>query len=159
MNGEEYSAQENREFARVGADTHMEGYRVEIGENESMLNVEEPDPQQYDLEERTFRFARDTRAFIKVLPKTLANVEDCRQLVKASGSTGANYIEAREAISRRDFAHRVSICRKESKESHYSLRLVDTCDTGPVEQKRKQLVQEAFELTRIFSAMHRKTQG
>jgi hypothetical protein len=49
-------------------------------------------PKQYDLEERTLLFAQRVRAFVKKLPKTLANFEDCRQLVKASGSTGANYM-------------------------------------------------------------------
>ena len=50
----------------------------------------------YDLEERTFQFAKAVRLFVKTLPKTMANIEDGRQLVRASGSVGANYIEANE---------------------------------------------------------------
>jgi len=77
--------------------------------------AEEQNSKQYDLEERTFRFAQRVREFVKKLPKTLANIEDSVQLVKASGSVGANYIEANEAISTKDFAYLVKICRKESK--------------------------------------------
>jgi len=55
--------------------------------------------KQYDLEERTLKFAKRVRAFVKKLKKTIANIEDGRQLVKASGSVGANYIEANEALS------------------------------------------------------------
>jgi len=47
----------------------------------------------YDLEERTYQFARDVRLFVKKLPKTVANIEDGKQVIKASGSVGANYIE------------------------------------------------------------------
>ena len=61
----------------------------------------------YDLEERTLKFAKDVRAFVKKLPKTVANIEDSRQLVKASGSVGANYIEANESISKKDFIFRI----------------------------------------------------
>ena len=57
----------------------------------------------YDLEERTFQFAKAVRLFVKTLPKTIANVEDIKQLVKSSGSVGANYREANEALSKKDF--------------------------------------------------------
>ena len=51
---------------------------------------------KYDLEERTFQFAKSVRKVIKTLPKTIANIEDGKQVVRSSGSTGANYIEANE---------------------------------------------------------------
>jgi len=73
-----------------------------------------------DLEERTFRFAESVRAFVKRLPKTISNVEDIRQLVRASGSVAANWIEADEAMSKKDFLMRVKICRKEAKRAGYS---------------------------------------
>jgi len=76
---------------------------------------------KYDLEERTLKFAKDVRLFIKTVPKTIANVEDIRQLVKSSGSVGANYIEANESLSKKDFLMRVKISRKECKESVYPL--------------------------------------
>ena len=96
----------------------------------------------YDLEERTLEFAKRVRAFVKKLPKTLANIEDSRQLIKASGSVGANYIEANEAISKKDFVFRIKICRKESKESRYWLRLVDTEDDAELDAEKEDLIGE-----------------
>ncbi|MCI0379669.1 MAG: four helix bundle protein [Gemmataceae bacterium] len=109
--------------------------------------------KRYDLEDRTFFFAKRVRAFIKRLPRTLANVEDCRQLVNASGSVGANYIEANEALSKKDFRMRIKISRKESKESRYWLRLVDCGAEESVEQERIDLIQECTELLKILSAI------
>ena len=86
----------------------------------------------------------------------MANIEDARQLVKASGSVGANYIEANEALSKKDFMLRIKICRKEAKESRYWLRLVDTGNDMDLEQERRNLVQEATELTNIFGSIVRK---
>jgi four helix bundle protein len=82
--------------------------------------------KQYDLEDRTLKFAKEVRAFVKKLLMTISNSEDIRQLVKASGSVGANYIEANESLGKKDFRMRVKISRKEAKESRYWLRLVDT---------------------------------
>jgi four helix bundle protein len=70
----------------------------------------------YNLRERTLKFAKRVRNYVKNLPKTLSNIEDARQLIKASGSVGANYIEAEEALSRKDFVMRIKISRKEAKE-------------------------------------------
>src|SRR5215216_8002932 len=78
-----------------------------------------------DLEDRTFRFAQSIRSFVKQLPRTISNIEDVRQLVRASGSVAANWIEADEALSKKDFLLRVKICRKEAKESRLFLRLID----------------------------------
>jgi four helix bundle protein len=83
------------------------------------------DGEPRDLEERTFQFAESVRAFVKQLPRTISNSEDVRQLVRASGSVAANWIEADEALSKKDFLMRVKICRKEAKESRLFLRLVD----------------------------------
>ncbi len=71
----------------------------------------------YDLEERTYQFAKRCRDFIKSIPKTQSNIEYGKQLIRSSGSQAANYIEANEAESRKDFTHRIKISRKESKES------------------------------------------
>jgi len=59
--------------------------------------------KRYDLEERTFKFAKTSRAFVKQLPGTISNLEDVKQFIRASGSIGANYIEANEAIGKKDF--------------------------------------------------------
>ncbi|HEY7120551.1 MAG TPA: four helix bundle protein [Tepidisphaeraceae bacterium] len=111
----------------------------------------------YDLEERTFEFARRCRAFVRTLPRTVTTEEDARQLVKASGSVAANYIEANEALSKKDFRMRIKICRKESKESALWLRLLGTAPgVDLVEQTA--LHNEARELTRIFSSILAKTE-
>lgn len=78
----------------------------------------------YDLLERTFEFARNTRKFIFQLRKTIINMEDCKQLLRSSGSVGANYREAREAISHKDFVFRLRVCRKEASESAYWIGLI-----------------------------------
>ncbi|MCW8806098.1 MAG: four helix bundle protein, partial [Ignavibacteriaceae bacterium] len=77
------------------------------------------------MEERTFQFAKDVRNIVKTLPKTIANIEDTRQLIRSSGSLGANYREANESLSKKDFLLRIKISRKESKESEYFLRLIN----------------------------------
>lgn len=119
-----------------------------------MNNV--PNSKQYDLEDRTLRFARDVRTFIKPLPKTISNFEDCKQLARSSGSVGANYIEANESLSKRDFVMRIKICRKEAKESKFWLLLVDTNNDQEVENNRNKLIKESSELTKIFGAIIEK---
>ena len=112
----------------------------------------------YDLEDRTFNFANSVRGFCKKLPKTIANEEDIKQVVRASGSVGANYIEANESLSKKDFIYRIKICRKESKESKYFLRLVDCGSVQEVENERNDLVQESTELMKIFGAILTKSE-
>jgi four helix bundle protein len=110
-----------------------------------------------DLEDRTFRFAESVRAFVKQLPKTISNVEDIRQLVRASGSVAANWIEADEALSKKDFLMRLKICRKEAKESRLFLRLIDTGSSQTTASTRDKLAGEARELTLIFSSIIAKS--
>ncbi len=112
----------------------------------------------YDLEDRTFEFAKRVRRSVKTLPKTAGNLEDGSQVVRSSGSVGANYIEANEALSKKDFRMRVKISRKESKESRYWLRLIDTGGETSVETERGALVQEATELMNIFGAILRNSE-
>jgi len=120
--------------------------------------TERRNSKQYDLEERTFKFAKKVREFVKKLSKSLANIEDGRQLIKASGSVGANYIEANEALSKKDFVMRIKICRKEAKESRYWLRLIDVGSNGELEQEREALETEARELTHIFGSIVTKSE-
>ena len=114
--------------------------------------------KRYDLEERTFEFAKNVRKFVKGLPRTIANGEDMRQLVRASGSVGSNYIEANDSLSKKDFVMRVKISRKEAKESRYWLRLLDTGGQEPLDSTRGALIQEATELMNIFGAIVRKSE-
>jgi len=107
----------------------------------------------YDLEERSFQFARASRTFVKLLPRTITNIEDVKQFVRASGSIGANYIEANEAIGKKDFVTKIKICRREAKESRYWLRLIDA--DGKLEPEQRRLLGEAEELMKIFGAIVR----
>lgn len=111
---------------------------------------------RYDLEERTYAFAWRVVRFVRRLPKDVASAELAKQLVRAAGSVGANYIEANEALSRKDFTYRIKICRKEAKESRYWLRLLESPGRAS-EAERQALAQEAAELTRIFGAILKKT--
>ncbi len=115
-------------------------------------------PKQYDLEDRTLEFAKRVRALVKKLPKTIGNIEDGKQVVRASGSVGANYIEANESLSKKDFVMRIKICRKEAKESRYWLRLIDISGKDEHEEERKALIQEASELMNIFGSILRKSE-
>jgi four helix bundle protein len=112
-----------------------------------------------DLEDRTFLFAESVRAFVKQLPRTVSNTEDVRQLVRASGSVAANWIEADEALSKKDFLMRAKICRKEAKESRLFLRLIDAGLSKPNITTRDSLAGEARELTLIFSTIISKSSG
>ena len=112
----------------------------------------------YDLEERTSQFSKRCRIFVKILPRSIGNIEDGKQLIRSSGSVGANYIEANESLSKKDFLLRIKICRKEAKESRYWLRLVDIDIRPEQEEERNSLIKEATELMNIFGAIIRKSQ-
>src|SRR6476620_4618829 len=111
-----------------------------------------------NLEERTFQFAQSVRAFVKQLPKTVSNAEDVRQLVRASGSVAANWIEADQALSKKDFLMRVKICRKEAKECRLFLRLIDTGSAKGSVGDRDALIAEARESVLIFSSIISKSE-
>ena len=90
-----------------------------------MRMIKTQNSKVYDPEGRTLEFAERVRVFVKRLRKTTGNYEDGKQLIRASGPVGANYIEANEALGKKDFIMRIKISRKESKESRYWLKLVD----------------------------------
>ena len=113
--------------------------------------------KQYDLEERTFQFAKNVSLYIKKFSRTISNIEYGKQVVRASGSVGANYIEANEALSKKDFIMRIKICRKEAKESAYWLRLIVETNGERYTENGTRLFQEATELKKIFSAILEKT--
>ena len=111
----------------------------------------------YDLEERTAQFAENCRNFVKELPKSIANIEYSKQLIRSSGSQAANYIEANESLGKKDFLMRVKICRKETKESCLWLRLCDLNNIQKLESDKKVLMGEALELRKIFTAILEKS--
>ena len=113
--------------------------------------------KKYDLEDRTLLFAKRIRNFIKKLKKTISNIEDGKQLIRSSGSVGANYIEANESLGKKDFSMRIKISRKEAKESRYWLQLIDTLGVQDLEDERAELIQESTELMNIFGAILKKS--
>ncbi|MDO8619875.1 MAG: four helix bundle protein [bacterium] len=122
---------------------------------EVQKDVTKPKPV-YDLESRTFIFARDVRVFVTRIPRTVGNLEDGKQVIRSSGSIGANYIEATDNLGKKDEVHKIKISRKEARESKYWLLLVDTGKNSALETERERLAQEARELMLIFSAIMRK---
>ena len=96
------------------------------------------------------------RFFVRKLPRTIATIEDGKQVIRSSGSVGANYIEANEALSKKDFQMRIKISRKEAKESRYWLRLIDTTSNNELDKERMDLLEEATQLMNIFGAILRK---
>jgi four helix bundle protein len=112
---------------------------------------------KYDLDDRTFCFARDVRFFLRSVPFDIINIEDIKQLTRSSGSVGANYIEANESFSSKDFRFRLMICKKEAKESLYWLKLLYLKGNQKLDRDRKILIREADELVKIFSAIIRRT--
>lgn len=113
--------------------------------------------KRYDLEERTLLFAKEVNAYVRLLPRDITNIENGKQLVRAAGSVGANYIEANESLSRKDFCMRVKISKKESKEARYWIDL--TQPRTDFESRKEKLLEEATQLMRIFGAILEKSGG
>ena len=88
-------------------------------------------------------------------PKNLSNNEIAKQLIRSSGSVGANYIEANEALGKKDFLMHARIARKEAKESRYWLQLLDCAE--PHQPLKEQLIQESTELLKILSSIIEKS--
>ena len=109
----------------------------------------------YDLEERTLNFAKNVIEYVRNLPKGISYSEISKQLVRSAGSVGANYIEANESLSKKDFLMRVKISKKEAKESHYWLNL--STPSKIHEQDKIELICESEELMKIFATIIRNT--
>ncbi len=110
---------------------------------------------KYDLEARTLNFAKRVNGYVRALPKIVTNIEIGKQLVRSAGSVGANYIEANEALGKKDFVMHVKISRKEAKESRYWLSL-----SQPGEEEtgvKDKLISESTELVKIFNAIVMKS--
>ncbi len=110
----------------------------------------------YDLEIRTFLFAKSVRELVYLSQKSIPNIEDGKQLIRSSGSVAANYIESNEHISVKDFDFRIKICRKEAKESILWLKLLQNEFNIQYDLKLVELINEADELKKIFSAIVEK---
>ena len=111
---------------------------------------------EHPLEQRCFVFASDVRVFCRKISQDIVNAQDIKQLVRSSGSVGANYIEANEKLGEGDLRHRIKIARKEAKESILWLGLLFIADNSPLEAERQRLIKEANELKAILSAILNK---
>ncbi|MBI4623709.1 MAG: four helix bundle protein [Verrucomicrobia bacterium] len=110
----------------------------------------------YDLEERTARFGEAVIEFCLNLPTNPVTAPIINQLVRAGTSVGANYCEADDAESKKDFRHKIALCRKESRETKYWLRMIAKAAPAQKAVARK-LWSEAKELHLIFVAIVRTT--
>lgn len=128
----------------------------QITNNKQTIMTERTNSKTFDLEDRTAKFTANVIVFINVCPKTMVNIELTKQLIRSAGSVGANYIEANEALSRKDFGMRAKICRKEAKESRYWLKLIEVSG-DEIEKRRQDLVNESTELLKIFSSIVEKS--
>jgi len=120
---------------------------------QSSNEVQNPNVQKYDLEERTANIGEKIIEFVKTLERNEINHSLIGQLVRAGTSIGANYMEADGAESKKDFHHKIAICKKESKEAKHWLRMIRKANPSKAVECNK-LWQEAHELTLIFSSIY-----
>jgi four helix bundle protein len=120
--------------------------------NEQTSGSEKP---KYDLEERTACFGEAVIAFAKLLTRNPVVLPLLLQFIRSGTSVGANYCEADDAVSKKDFCHKIGTCKKEARETKYWLRMIATAEPE-TKTKARQLWQEAKELHLIFAAILRK---
>lgn len=109
-----------------------------------------------ELSERTYWFARDVRKAVNQLSRSLSVTEDSKQVIRSSGSVAANYLEAQEGMSRKDFFYLLKVCRKEARESQLWLELLTEDVDASLAEEMDRLIDEANQLTRIFSSIVKK---
>jgi four helix bundle protein len=119
-----------------------------------MMNDEKKAKRKFDLEERTSVFAENVIGFCKKLPNDPKFLSVVSQLIRAVTSVGANYCEADDAQSKKDFIHKISLCKKESRETKYWLRIISSTFPTYADESNKYL-KEAQELNLIFAAIIR----
>ncbi|MFA5926150.1 MAG: four helix bundle protein [Parcubacteria group bacterium] len=112
----------------------------------------------FDLEERTLNFAKRIIRMCKALPNSTVNFKLIDQIIRSAGSIGANYREANDALSKKDFLMRIKISRKEAKETHFWLELIIEANPD-FKEKIQNLFNESIELKKIFSAIITKCEN
>lgn len=126
----------------------MSNYKAQMT-NEILTSNE---TKVYDLEERTAQFGESIIDFARTLPRNPINNQLIGQIVRSGTGIGANYMEADGAESKRDFRHKIAICKKEAKETKHWLRMIEKANPNKREECRK-LWNEAQELALIFSSI------
>ena len=143
----------NKPKSRV---SYLASVSVQNGDwDQDGLLREDGKPLKYDLEERTALFGEAVIRFAKKIPRHPANDRLIGQLVGAATSIGANYCEADDGSSKKDFRNKICTCRKEARETKFFLRMVAAAE-GSLKPEARVLWQEAKELHLIFSAIWRK---
>jgi four helix bundle protein len=117
--------------------------------------IKTPNKKQYDLEERTAKFGEEVIKLSCNLRENAVVRPIISQLIRSSTSIGANYSEADDAESKKDFKHKIGICKKESRETKHWLRMLAIAEPKVQDQTRKLWV-EAKELNLIFNAINNK---
>lgn len=115
-----------------------------------------PKGKPYNLEQRTLEFSKSTINLCKKLIKGQLNYRLVDQLIRSATSVGANYREANEALSKKDFAHRMKITRKECKEASYWFEIIKEANAEHADEINN-LLKESQELRNIFTAIIEKT--
>lgn len=118
-------------------------------------NGEGKQPHAFDLEERTAQFGEALIRFCKKIGRSPENDRLVDQLIGCGTSVGANYCEANEGVSKKDFKYSIGRCVKEAKETKFFIRMIAASEPALVEEARK-LYQEAKELHLIFASIYRK---
>ena len=114
-----------------------------------------PSKNKYNLEERTAKFGEMIIELCKKIPKNVITIPIINQLIKCATSIGANYCEADDAVSKKDFRHKIGICKKESRECKHFLRMAAIAEPS-CKDKARQLWIEAKELNLIFNSIYKK---
>jgi four helix bundle protein len=112
--------------------------------------------RKYDLAERTARFGEEVIRFSKTIKCNAVTIPLIRQLVRSATSIGANYVEADEAGSKKEFRYRISVCKRETREAQYWFRMIVAAAPDMAEQARPHW-KEANELVLIFGSIHRRS--
>lgn len=124
--------------------------------SKQLLKTKDQKDKPFDLEQRSLLYAQKVIRFLNSIPKTPANVENSKQLIRSSGAVGANYIEANDSLGKKDFLMRLRIARKEAKESRYWLDLLECPESSKGDLG--ELVDESTELLKILSAIIQKSE-
>jgi four helix bundle protein len=142
-------------FEEMSSPWEEQFWRYELPEHSFLHECPRNEKRPFDLSERTARFGEEIIKFAIKIPRNPVNDRLINQLVGAGTSVGANYAEADDSVSKKDFKNRIGTCRKESKETKYWLRMIAIAQLA-MKAEARLLWQEAKELNLIFGAIWRK---
>ena len=136
----------------------MTKLEIRMNDEARMTNQAATVTREFDLEERTARFGEEVITFAKKVPLNEVTRPLIGQLVRAATSIGANYVEADDSDSKKDFRFKIGLCRREAKETKHWLRMIVAAEPA-LKKPARPLWQEAKELNLIFGAIRRKNEA